>query len=425
MKILQVNNFFDYGSTGKLTTIIHRGLLEQGHESLVCYGRGAKTQDKNAVKICSELYSKINNVRSRITGIMYGGFALSTRRLMDIIRQEKPDVVHLQCINCFFVNIYEIIEWLKQNRVKTVLTLHAEFMYTANCGHALDCEKWRTGCGNCPRYRKETRSLILDGTHRSFAKMQKAFEGFEKNLTVVSVSPWLRDRAVQSPILKDMRHEVILNGVDATVFHPRECEELRRKHGIGDRKVVFHATPSFSDDPSHLKGGRYVLELAKRMQDLRVVFLVAGEYHLGVPVPDNVILLGNVANQELLARYYSMADATLMTSKRETFSLVCAESLCCGTPVFGFKAGGPEMISLKDFSRFVENGDIESLQNLLTEYLYGEKLDENTVAREAARIYSKETMLNRYISLYEKICREKDTVGQSLDGEEAPGIGET
>ena len=38
--------------------------------------------------------------------------------------------------------------------------------------------------------------------------------------------------------------------------------------------------------------------------------------------------------------------------------MVTAESLCCGTPVVGFKAGAPEQIAIKEFSEFVEYGDL-------------------------------------------------------------------
>ena len=365
MKVLQVNCVYRQGSTGKITYDLHRGLLDAGAASVVCYGRGGRVREPGVYKTCPEWYSKFNHALTMVTGVMYGGCLFSTGRLLSIIQKERPDVVHLQCINGYFVNIYRLVDWLKRHRVKTVLTLHAEFMYTANCGHALDCERWRTGCGACPRRRSETKSLLLDGTAVSWRRMKRAFDGFDDSLIVTSVSPWLKERAERSPILAGKRHRVVLNGVDTGVFHPYDTADLRQKHNCEEKKVVFHATPAFSADPGHIKGGRYVLELAERMPDVR--FLVAGSCVGEIRPPENMVLLGKISDQALLARYYSMADVTLLTSKRETFSMVTAESLCCGTPVVGFRAGGPEQIALRQYSRFIDYGNIEELANAVAE----------------------------------------------------------
>lgn len=365
MKVLQVNCVYRQGSTGKITYDLHRGLLDAGAASVVCYGRGGRVREPGVYKTCPEWYSKFNHALTMVTGVMYGGCLFSTGRLLSIIQKERPDVVHLQCINGYFVNIYRLVDWLKRHRVKTVLTLHAEFMYTANCGHALDCERWRTGCGACPRRRSETKSLLLDGTAVSWRRMKRAFDGFDDGLIVTSVSPWLKERAERSPILAGKRHRVVLNGVDTGVFHPYDTADLRQKHNCEEKKVIFHATPAFSADPDHIKGGRYVLELAERMPDAR--FLVAGSCVGEIRPPENMVLLGKISDQALLARYYSMADVTLLTSKRETFSMVTAESLCCGTPVVGFRAGGPEQIALRQYSRFIDYGNIEELANAVAE----------------------------------------------------------
>lgn len=206
MKVIQVNSVYKNGSTGKITYDIHIGLQQNGIESVVCYGRGGIIKDRNVYKVCSEPYSKLNNILSRITGVMYGGCYFSTKKLISIVKNEKPDIVHLQCINGYFVNIYRLVRWLKNNNVKTVLTLHAEFMYTGGCSHSLDCNQWRNpnGCGysqHCPVYKQETKSFFLDGTKQMFSKMYTAFDGFNDNLIVASVSPWLMERAKKSPIL--------------------------------------------------------------------------------------------------------------------------------------------------------------------------------------------------------------------------------
>lgn len=403
MKILQVNCVYNTGSTGKIVADIHQELVKSGVESVVCYGRGAKTTEPNIYKTCGELYSKANNLRSRITGLMYGGCCFSTRRIISIIKQEKPDIVHLHCINGYFVNIYRLIEFLKANHIKTVLTLHAEFMYTANCGHALDCDKWQTGCGKCPRLRKETKSWLFDRTDASWQKMKAAFDGFD-NLIVTSVSPWLMERAAQSPILSDKQHCVVLNGLDTSVFHVQDSTELRKLHRLENAKVVFHVTPYFSCDPLHLKGGYYVLQLAERLKAQKnIKIIVAGDYSSDVKIPDNVIMLGRVSDQNVLAQYYSMADVMVLTSKKETFSMVCAESLCCGTPVVGFKAGAPEQIALSEYSSFVEYGDIEALESAVKQLLLS-SVSPSCVEQEAAHAYAKQTMVEEYRKVYQVLA---------------------
>lgn len=397
MKILQINCVYRKGSTGKITYDLHMELLDAGIESVVCYGRGDRVNASGVYKTCTENYSKLNNAVSRVTGIMYGGCLVSTIKLISIIKKENPDIVHLQCINGHFVNIYRIVRWLKKENIPTVLTLHAEFMYTGGCGYAFDCNQWKNpaGCGysGCPRWRAETKSLFFDRTLTMWKRMKDAFHGFN-NLKIVSVSPWLMERAKKSAIFGDFEHSVILNGLDISVFHKYDTEEMRLE--FANKKIVFYATPYFSLDKNHIKGGWYICELAKRIPDIQ--FLVAGPLVEGVEVPDNVKLLGKITNQTTLAKYYSLADLTLLTSKRETFSMICAESLCCGTPIVGFKAGAPEQIALEKYSEFVDYGDLDFLEETVRLWLDKEKKDD--ISERAKEKYSKELMAEHYIEIY-------------------------
>lgn len=403
MKVLQVNSVYPLWSTGKITHDIHTVLLQKQHQSIVCYGRGPLIDENGIYKICTERLSRINRAWTRISGIMYGGHLYSTCTLIRIIQQEKPDIVHLQCINSAFVNIYKLITYLNKHNIKTVLTLHAEFMYTANCGHALECERWKTGCGNCPRLTQETHSIFFDSTAYSWRRMKKSFEGFNNNLTVVSVSPWLMERAKQSPILANKKHVVIYNGLDTSIFHYYSCTaNIRKELSIKEsEKIIFHATPNFTNDPNHIKGGRFVINLAKRMPHIK--FVIAGPtYNNELNIPSNIILLGSITDPTQVARWYSTAHLTLLTSKKETFSMVCAESLSCGTPIVGFQAGAPEQISIAEYSCFIEYGNMDLLQSAVEKFL-SQDFDKKKIADDAARIYSRENMVYQYIDLYEKM----------------------
>ncbi len=400
MKILQINNVYKAGSTGKIISDINSELNERSFSTVICYGRGEKTSDEHVYRIVGDFYGKIQALISRITGVMYGGCFFSTSKLISIIKKEKPDIVHLHCINGHFVNIYKLISWLKNNNIKTVLSLHAEFMHTANCGYALECEKWKNGCGKCPRLKEETKTWFFDSTAYSWQKMKQAFDGFNDNLVVTSVSSWLMERAKQSPILADKKHFVVLNGLDTSVFHMYNSINLKEKMGISPEcKVIFHATPEFNLSPNHIKGGYYVIKLAETLLNKNIKIVVAGNYDASYNYPTNMIMLGSIKDQQRLAEYYSMADVTILTSKKETFSMVTAESLCCGTPVVGFKSGAPEQIAIPDYSEFVEYSDVKALGDSVLRML-NKPIDSNLVSSNSIDRYSKETMVNNYINVY-------------------------
>ena len=130
-----------------------------------------------------------------------------------------------------------------------------------------------------------------------------------------------------------------------------------------------------------------------------VKIIVAGSYDQSIEIPSNVIMLGRVSNQRELARYYSLADLTVLTSKRETFSMVVAESLCCGTPVVGFVAGAPEQIAIKEHSAFVEYANTQALYNEAIKMLNIES-NKNEISEKAKTIYSKQKMVEGYKNIY-------------------------
>jgi len=99
-----------------------------------------------------------------------------------------------------------------------------------------------------------------------------------------------------------------------------------------------------------------------------------------------------------------MADVTVLTSRKETFSMVTAESLCCGTPVVGFEAGAPEMITIPEFSAFSEWPDMDRLEKNVRHMLCA-GLSREQIADAAAKKYSKETMCENYVEIYRGITQ--------------------
>jgi glycosyltransferase involved in cell wall biosynthesis len=402
MKVMQINVVHKTGSTGKIVYGIHKGLVGAGIESVVCYGRGARVHEDHVYKAGPEWLMKLQSLRSRLTGYVYAGCFFSTRSVLRLIRRENPDIVHLHCINGYFVNIYKLLNYLKDRKIRTVLTLHAEFMYTAGCSYSYDCEQWKTGCCEngrpCPQFnRTRPPSWIFNRCATEWRMMRNAFRGFDR-LVICAVSDWLRDRAIESPFMSDKKVITVMNGLDTEIFKRTSTDGLKDKHGLTSEKIILHVTPNFLLE---IKGGKYVLELAKRLVDENVKIIIIGYNGNYKNLPANVIPVGHISNQAELSFYYSLANLTLLTSAKETFSMICAETLSCGTPVVGFKAGAPETISIKDYSEFVEQGDVDALEIAVRKWLSA-ATDPSVISGIAGDVYSMRNMVMEYRRIYKR-----------------------
>ncbi|MDO4413585.1 MAG: glycosyltransferase [Erysipelotrichaceae bacterium] len=393
MKIVHINCTFNIGSTGKIVAALYDYSLQKGDEAFAIYGIGDINSNENIFKCVPWAVRKLQSLRSRITGYPYGGCIWGTWSAIHILKSIKPDIVHIHCINGYILNIYKLLDYLKKSKIPTVITNHAEFMYTGGCTHAIDCKKWETGCYKCDKISKEHPiSYFFDRTEKEWQLLQKAYDGFEK-LSICCVSDWVRNRAIRSPFFSKYPVLTVLNGLDTDVFHYIDSSGLKAKLGLQGKRIIVHATPNFYNV---IKGGYHVLEIARRFPELE--FVIIGSEAKG-KIPNNCHFVGPILDQNLLAMYYSMAELCLLTSVRETFSMVCAESLCCGTAVVGFKAGGPETIAIPQYSTFVEQGNDDLLENALKEMLE-KHYDKQELSDIAVKKYSKNTMCDNYYKVY-------------------------
>lgn len=405
-KVMHINCAVS-GSTGKIISDIadHAG---REYEMLLCAPGGPGT-NKN-IRYFRTSFAREQGIYRRLNylyGFQYGFAPISTAKIKGLIKKEKPDIVHLHCTNGFMVNIYSLLHQLKKQRIPTVITNHAEFFYSGGCPYTYDCDRWQIGCGKCPQVYMATGGKLRDTSAVAWRRMKKALSGLERAM-MVSVSPWVRERAAQSPVTVELSQQVILNGVNTNVFAWRDSVQLREKYGFPENaKIVFHPTASFSESESDRKGGRFVIELARRLADQNVFFLVAGKHAKGLDVPPNMVLLGQISNQVELAEYYALADITVVAGKRETFNMPVAESLCCGTPVVGFRAGGPESIAIEGYGRFLPYGDTDELTEQVKQLLQ-QNYDKREIAGRAKKIYAAEIMAKRYLEVYQQLLTGRE-----------------
>lgn len=342
-------------STGKIVYDLYSDLRKNGRNACICYGRGELIDEEDIFKFGLDWETRIHAGMSRITGYNGCFSPFSTKRLIKKIDEFKPDIIHIHELHAYFVNIRPLLEYIKGKKIPLIWTFHCEYMYTGKCGYAYECTNFQRECGNCPAIRDYPKSLYFDKT-RQMLRVKKELL-FDMNFTIVTPSQWLADR-IRLSFLKNKEIRVIHNGIDTNIFHPKDTSELRKKHNIPEGyKIGLAVAPDIMSDR---KGGKWVLKLAELMKEEKIFFILIG----GVApdsISSNVILLEKVRKQELLAQYYSLADFFLLFSERETYSMTCAEALCCGTPVIGFKCGAPETVFRDITAKFFDYGDLDKV----------------------------------------------------------------
>lgn len=229
--------------------------------------------------------------------------------------------------------------------------------------------------------------------------MKKAFTG-AKQCYVVSVSPWQKKRALESPIFSGVQQRCIMNGIDASIFYEKRF--LKED----DWRTVLFVTADFSTTDKYSKGGFYLLELARLLKNEKIRFEVVGRTASKKVEEDNVRIIGSVHDKNELADFYCKADVALTLSQRETYGMTVAEALLCGTPVVGFKNGGSESIALSDHTQFVEFGDVKKLADIIrNKWIDYKDIHSNQIALEAEYMYSDKAMATAYENLYLEVIK--------------------
>lgn len=332
-RILYIDVVCKYGSTGKIVYDLCHVMHERGYDAAVCYGRGEDIKERDIYKFGLDWETNIHAGLARLTG--FNGFfsPISTKRLINFIEYYKPDLIHIHELHAYFVNICPLLDYIKKKHIKLVWTFHCEYMYTGKCGHAFECNQWMSECVKCLDLKGYPKSLFLDQTKHMFRIKKRLMRDLD--VTIVTPSLWLASR-VKKSFLRDKQVLVINNGIDTTVFSPKESNTLREELSIPrDYKIVISVAP---DIMHGIKGGQWILKLSDKMRNEKVFFVLVGTERN--KRYSNVIEIKKIKDQETISAFYSLADLFVICSKIEVFPTTCIEAQCCGTPIAGFDVGG-------------------------------------------------------------------------------------
>lgn len=398
MRIVQINGGAK-GSTGKIMMGIAEVARAQGHE--VMCASPITTTNRDAGEDCG--YYRIGTFNSRRVNVAFaritgfnGCFAwIETYKLLKKIDEFKPDIIHLHNLHDSYINLPMLFSYIKKHNVPTVWTLHDCWAFTGQCPHftIAKCNKWKTGCHNCPQY-KEYPASLYDNTKRMWKLKRKWFTGIE-NMRIVTPSKWLAELAKES-YLKGCPIEVINNGIDLNVFKPAPSN-FRERYGIPAEK---HIVLGVSFGWGIKKGLDCFIRLASELDERKFkIVLVGTDEKIDKGLPSNIISIHRTQNQKELACIYTAADVFVNPTREEVLGLVNIEAQACGTPVITFRTGGsPECINEK--SGIVVD-TFEELLEMITKNQYA-KANQATCIKSACR-FDEKTKYDDYINLYSAI----------------------
>lgn len=398
MYVLQINVTSGDGSTGKICEGISCVAKHNGIDNLIIYSSGY-SKNSCSRKVGNYLYVKLQALKSRIFGNWGFNSTLATKKMISIIKKQKPDLVHLHNLHSHNCNLKTMFKFFKKYNQKLVWTFHDCWAFTACCPYftMIGCNRWRYGCYRCPQLKSV--SWLFDRSKSLYRKKKKLFSDLD--LTIVTPSEWLAGLVKQS-FLKEYPVKVINNGIDLNIFKPTESN-FREKYNIGDKFIVLGVAFGWGVR----KGLDVFIELSKRLDNEKYqIVLVGTDGTVDKQLSKNIISIHRTQNQTELAEIYTAADLFVNPTREENYPTVNMESIACGTPVITFKTGGSPEILTEKTGMVVDCDDVDALQNGIEE-ICEKHLFSSEDCIEQAKLFDMNKRFQEYIDLYREVGLEK------------------
>lgn len=399
IKVVSIN-LGNVGSTGKIAESIKKIGDRYGIEVYTAY---PPSDANNPIKKKDIIIgNKIGRYRSYqfayYTGLNGCFSVFSTLNFLRKIEKIKPNIIHLHNLHHTYINLPMLFSYIKKKQISTIWTLHDCWAFTGQCPYFTisSCDKWKSGCFNCPNYREYPESRV-DTTKLMWKLKKKWFNGVN-NMIIVTPSVWLAD-LVKNSFLKNYPVQVINNGIDVGVFR-RIKSDFRIKYGISENKCIILGV-AYNWDKR--KGLDVFLALNERLNKEKYQIVLVGTDKLTDKLlPSDIISIHRTKNQEELAKIYSSSNIFVNPTREDNFPTVNIEALSCGVPVITFNTGGsPESITNK-CGRVVDVDDINELTNEI-KTIFESKIFSIKDCIEQSKKFSDQEKFKEYIDLYKSI----------------------
>jgi glycosyltransferase involved in cell wall biosynthesis len=328
-----------------------------------------------------------------------------TRELLELTPQ-VPTIVHAHNLHGDYFDL-RFLPALSR-KVPVVLSLHDAWLLSGHCAHSFDCERWLTGCGQCPDLTIYP-ALRRDGTARNWKRKKRIFA--ESTVYLSTACQWLMDKVEASMLMPAVRQQrIIPYGVDISIFARRNKEGARAQLGLpaNAHVILFTANrirKNIWKDYDTMRAAISKVETV--VNDKPVIFVALGEDAPTEQMGSTQMRFFPFRTElSEIAAFYQAADIYLHGARIDTFPNAVLEALACGTPVVASAVGGiPEQIADGTTGFLVPSGDAQAMANRIVQLLKDDvnKRMSNEAAADARKRFSLERHVKDHLSWYREI----------------------
>ena len=318
---------------------------------------------------------------------------------------QRPEIIHTHNLHGGYFDL-RALPWLS-HQAPTVLTLHDAWLLSGHCAHSFTCERWKTGCGNCPDLSIYP-AILRDATAYNWQRKAEIYKN--SRLYIVTPSQWLMDKVNQSMLKTGIiAQKVIPNGVDQSVFHPADQHVARNSlnlpHSVkillftanGIRKNIWKDYHSLQSTLTQISA-----------TGIPVLCIALGEKahseHIGNV---EIRFVPYQRDPHIVARYFQAADIYVHPARAEVWGLTITEALSCGIPIVASDVGGiPEQIHEGKTGFLVPVGNAAEMAEKILLLMKNEELRQQMgqqAIKDAVQRFGLERMTADYLALYQRI----------------------
>lgn len=302
--------------------------------------------------------------------------------------KEHPLVKEAEVINLHFVsNFIDYSSFFKDLNKPLIWTIH-------------DMNPFQGGFHYKNDERDFSEYLYQVNLEQYNAKKESLSQFPETSLIIAAPSQWMKRESMKSEILGRFKHVHIPNPINTEIFRP-DVEALENEETDKEKSVVLFVAESLYNKR---KGFDILMKLIADEDVLKLCHFVAvGEIRKTDEVA-NVEYAGNVNGEAEMARLYNRADIFILPSREDNLPNSMVESLCCGTPVVGFKIGGlVETIQDGENGFLSDEISVEGLKEALMKCIhYMKKSDREKISVKAHTLFNETAVAGRYLNIYRR-----------------------